>query len=247
MTKPVDTSAAVNIDAVAHQEGGFHAKVGRTAPMETHGVTQTRRPSLREGPRPRVPCKNPPPGSAPPENTFRPNPNDEVPRAADYRDDNDPEAEQTSASDTLGGATSADVHTGLGHPGQGQTSTELRHDGSHGRKKQGHGLVGVGASGVGNASKLVDPHLPEHADQRAQDKEEVGVVPNRGNVGGRLRRRGCRRRRRGWLLRCLGVLARYLNGSGMGAVSVVEMWLSICSRCEWGKSGSETYGCAQGG
>ncbi|KAJ9664111.1 hypothetical protein H2201_005351 [Coniosporium apollinis] len=183
MTKPVDTSAAVNVDAVAHQEGGFHAKVGRTAPMETHG----HKPGVLASEKDRVPefhAKTLPPGSAPPENTFRPNPNDEVPRAADYRDDNDPEAEQTSASDTLGGATSADVHTGLGHPGQGQTSTELRHDGSHGRKKQGHGLVGVGASGVGNASKLVDPHLPEHADQRAQDKEEVGVVPNRGNVGG---------------------------------------------------------------
>lgn len=45
-----------------------------------------------------------------------------------------------SAGDTLGGATSADVHDGLGHPGQGMTSNELHHDGQHGRKRQGQGI-----------------------------------------------------------------------------------------------------------
>ena len=49
----------------------------------------------------------------------------------------------TSAQDTLVGATSADVHTGYGHPGQGQSSAELR-DGS----KAAGGLQSVGASGA---------------------------------------------------------------------------------------------------
>lgn len=53
----------------------------------------------------------------------------------------------TGAADTLGGATSADVHQGLGHPGQGQTSTEVRHDGKHTATKERSGLEGAGASG----------------------------------------------------------------------------------------------------
>lgn len=44
------------------------------------------------------------------------------------------------------GSTSRDVHTGLGHPGSGQTSSELRHDGQSHRKHGGGGLEGVGAS-----------------------------------------------------------------------------------------------------
>lgn len=76
------------------------------------------------------------------------------------------------------------MHTGLGHPGQGQTSTEIRHDGSHGRKKEGHGLAGVGASGVGNDSKVVDGRDPEFANQRALDKEEGALAGQRGTVGG---------------------------------------------------------------
>lgn len=43
------------------------------------------------------------------------------------------------------GSTSQDVHKGMGHPGSGQTSTELRHDGHHGRKHEGAGLEGVGS------------------------------------------------------------------------------------------------------
>jgi hypothetical protein len=57
----------------------------------------------------------------------------------------DPESMRNDASDTLVGDTSADVHTGLGHPGQGMTSSELHHDGAHHRNRQGNGLEGVGA------------------------------------------------------------------------------------------------------
>jgi hypothetical protein len=79
------------------------------------------------------------------------------------------------ASSTITGATSADVHTGLGHPGSGQTSNETRHP-----KQGGSGLAGL-ASGVeqGNVRDLKD--LPEHAVQR-----NLGDVPagQRGNTGG---------------------------------------------------------------
>lgn len=92
----------------------------------------------------------------------------------------DPESEQTSASDTLGGATSGDVHTGLGHPGQGQTSQELHHDGQHGRKNQGQGLQGVGATAT--EFKTADPHDPDMKHLRALDKDEAEV--GRGTVGG---------------------------------------------------------------
>jgi hypothetical protein len=80
------------------------------------------------------------------------------------------------ASSTITGATSGDVHTGLGHPGQGQTSNELRHP----DKKGGSGLAGLADNvGQGNVGSLKDD--PRHADQR-----NLGDVPTgeRGNTGG---------------------------------------------------------------
>jgi hypothetical protein len=80
------------------------------------------------------------------------------------------------ASSTITGATSADVHTGLGHPGQGQSSHELR----HGEKKGGQGLSGLADSvGQGDVKSLKDD--PRHAVQR-----NLGDVPagERGNTGG---------------------------------------------------------------
>jgi hypothetical protein len=77
-----------------------------------------------------------PAGSAPEERTFAPN--------TAFRDDAvDEESTATSAADSLGGATSADVNKGLGKPMQGETSREERHE----RKRQGHGVMGVGAEG----------------------------------------------------------------------------------------------------
>jgi hypothetical protein len=69
------------------------------------------------------------------------------------------------------------VHDGLGHPGQGQTSSEL-HDNS--KKSGGAGLVRVADRlEQGNVKDLKD--LPEHAHQR-----NLGDVPTgqRGNTGG---------------------------------------------------------------
>jgi len=119
-----------------------------------------------------------PAGSAPADKTFKPNANDDAPPLTAHQSDNDPESERTKASDTIVGATSADVHTGYGHPGQGQSSRELRHDGGRG---QAGGLEAVGGSGA-QAHGLVDKRLPEHADQRVigSDKAQTG----QGNVGG---------------------------------------------------------------
>lgn len=79
------------------------------------------------------------PGTAPADRAFRPDPTSEVPGQA-----SNPQMQSgTSATDTLPGATSADVHQGYGHPGEGMTSQEL-HGGK--RKNNGAGLEGVGAN-----------------------------------------------------------------------------------------------------
>ena len=94
-------------------------------------------------------------GTAPASKTFAPNTqNETVPGQAANPLAVDPETEgqgATSAANAVPGATSADVHTGLGHPGSGQTSNELRHDGGKHRNADGAGLQGVGASGAGHA------------------------------------------------------------------------------------------------
>jgi hypothetical protein len=108
-----------------------------------------------------------PAGTAPPESTFQPNP------------DVNNQKMFHQASDTLQGATSGDVHTGLGHPGQGQSSSEL-HDGSKG----GQGLAGLAGNvkdqKAGGAIETLKDD-PTHAAQR-----NLGDVPTgqRGNAGG---------------------------------------------------------------
>jgi hypothetical protein len=74
-----------------------------------------------------------------------------------------------SASSTLTGSDSGTTYTGLGHPGQGQTSSELRHDGQQHRKRQGLGTVGLGE--VGQSQKEVNPQDPQFANQRALDQD----------------------------------------------------------------------------
>jgi hypothetical protein len=83
-----------------------------------------------------------PPSTAPKDSSFHPNAENEFPPLSNYaRDDQtDPESTRTDPLDTLGGDTSKDVDVGLGKPVYGEDSTELRHDGMHGRKYQRHGL-----------------------------------------------------------------------------------------------------------
>jgi len=57
------------------------------------------------------------------------------------------------------GATSGDVHTGYGHPGQDQTSSEKRDN-----KKQGQGLAGLAEGGSGI-------HGDENAEARKLQKD----------------------------------------------------------------------------
>jgi hypothetical protein len=82
------------------------------------------------------------------------------------------------ASDTISGATSADVHTGIGHPGQGQTSSELR-DGSAATGLAGRASNVKDQNAGGDIATLKDD--PRHAAQR-----NLGDVPTgqRGNAGG---------------------------------------------------------------
>ena len=110
------------------------------------------KPGVQASPADHVPefsAKTAPPGTAPPKDTYTPNPsgNDGIPGQANNPDMS---GRRTAALDTLPGSTSADVHNGLGHPGQGQTSNELRHGGPHTAKREGAGLegVGVGPRGV---------------------------------------------------------------------------------------------------
>lgn len=64
----------------------------------------------------------------------------------------------------------------MGHPGQGQTSSELRD-----KSKQGGGLAGVGASGVSSGNMGVDPDT--QPEQRAIGKEEGVMADKRGERG----------------------------------------------------------------
>ena len=94
-------------------------------------------------------------GTAPKESTFQPNPTSEIPGQANNDDvlrGHGKESTKVNASDTLGGATSADVHTGYGHPGQGQTAA----DNKHGREG---GLIGAGASGAQSTLGQTDQKL----------------------------------------------------------------------------------------
>jgi hypothetical protein len=75
------------------------------------------------------------------------------------------EETHTSASDTLVGATSAHLHQGYGHPGSGQTSTELRD------KKERSGFEGRGG----------DPSQPP-VPRDAQKDHRSGVRSDRENL-----------------------------------------------------------------
>jgi hypothetical protein len=150
-------------------------------------------------PPPKFTAETYPPGTAPKQDAYQPAPSNEVPLITNYDDQNvDPDSTTASAADTIGGATSSDVHTGLGHPSSSQTPTEIRHDGAHGLKKQTTGLKGVGAGGAdtrlpgdrvagmdNERGKGIDAGKPGFKSQRASDRDEAaGATGMRGTVGG---------------------------------------------------------------
>lgn len=181
-------SATKNTEAVANQ-GAFTSRIPPSEPMTTKGVrfrTSTGTPAtlsidctdstlrrtwyfantvnqhaigtkVGNDAYPEFQAETHPPGTAPKENSFQPQTQDEVPGQAH----NPHTTTRTEALD-FPGATSADVHTGLGHPGSGQTSNEPG-------KKQRSGLEGVGASAVDAIhSKRADVDRDQTAGQTDQ-------------------------------------------------------------------------------
>ena len=84
-----------------------------------------------------------PPGTAPPERSFGTVPNADIisPETTGEHAGKGEEA-VVSAKDTLVGATSKDVHKGLGHPGSGQPASQRKFH------KDRSGLEGRGANKV---------------------------------------------------------------------------------------------------
>ncbi|KAI4168439.1 MAG: hypothetical protein LQ348_007496, partial [Seirophora lacunosa] len=129
--------AARNADAMTNDQGEFQPHKPRDEPLSTHG----HKPGVLVGndTAPEFTAKTLPPGSAPADRTFKPNNISEVPGQADNPDvlrSHGKESTQTTAESTLGGATSGDVHQGLGKPIQGQSSSEL-HGGKAGAGREG--------------------------------------------------------------------------------------------------------------
>jgi hypothetical protein len=171
-----------NIDSVATpKQGEFKPSVQPSHAPQEHGG---HKPGVKASPgdyAPEFHTETYPPGTAPASSSFTPNTVNESGSQA-----NNPNVERghgkesvkTSAGDTLMGSTSQDVHTGLGHPGSGQTSSELRHDGQSHRKHGGGGLEGVGASRL----PAYERDLP---DQRGLEREQArgGQHGNKGTLG----------------------------------------------------------------
>ncbi|CZR54281.1 uncharacterized protein PAC_04164 [Phialocephala subalpina] len=118
-------------------QGEFHSSVPRSEPLTTKGHA----PGTKVGndAAPEFHAETIPAGTAPSSRTFEPQTQNEIPGQA--MNPHISKETWTKAEDTIGGATSVDVHTGYGHPGSGQTSNELRGDG----RKEKNGLAGVGA------------------------------------------------------------------------------------------------------
>ncbi|KAK2053048.1 hypothetical protein LY76DRAFT_525442 [Colletotrichum caudatum] len=157
-------SATRNIDSVNPQQGEIHPRVPRSEPLTTKG----HKPGVKVGndAHPEFHAQAYPAGTAPKENTFQPNPPDVPGRALN------PEAADYTAPNDFAGATSADVHTGLGKPMQGQTSNEVRGAHPRHRKKESAGLEGVGATGEDPIKKR---HLDEDFDAAA--RRNISEVP----------------------------------------------------------------------
>jgi len=171
--------AARNPDSMTNAQGEFKPSKPRDEPLETHG----HKPGTKASPAdfaPEFSAQTLPAGTAPKSSTFQPNPVGEVPGQADnpaVDRSHGKEGVRTDALSTLGGATSADVHKGLGHPGQGQTSTEIRHEGHHTSKKHTAGFEGAGApggSGLHGGEEGKSAEFKRLGDERGEDTRGPG-------------------------------------------------------------------------
>ncbi|KAI4255108.1 MAG: hypothetical protein LQ352_002737 [Teloschistes flavicans] len=164
--------ASRNPDAMTNAQGEFQPHKPRDEPETTHG----HKPGVLVGndSAPEFSAKTLPPGSAPADRTFKPNNISEVPGQADNPDvlrSHGKESTLTTASSTLGGATSQDVHTGLGKPIQGQVASDAK-------GAQGGGLAGVGASGAASGNQMTDERT--QPSQRGLEKEGGDLAGKRG-------------------------------------------------------------------
>ncbi|KAK9420835.1 putative SMP domain-containing protein [Seiridium unicorne] len=156
------TRANAASEAAKHEE--FSGKIQASDPITTKGHA----PGVKVGNdlRPEYHAEVFPAGTAPEEFSHQPNAEGEVPG----QQFNEFSTESTSASETLGGATSQTVHTGLGKPVQGQEEREKR--GAHVRtnKKEGTGLEGVGASVGIDSVRQKGADLPEGVSKGTRGK-----------------------------------------------------------------------------
>ncbi|KXH26164.1 hypothetical protein CSIM01_11434 [Colletotrichum simmondsii] len=158
-----------NVESINNKQGEFHPSVPRSEPLTTKGHA----PGTKVGndAYPEFHAQAYPAGTAPRENTFQPQNAQEIPGQA-----LNPEATTYTAAQDFPGATSGDVHTGLGKPVQGQTSAEL-HGANVGRRdKESAGLEGVGASGKDN--------FRERRLDVGQEPDTRGKTTNASNVLG---------------------------------------------------------------
>lgn len=120
-------------------------------------------------------AKTLPPGTAPKKDTYQPNPIDETPGQANNPDstNNEDSSGAALAADDFPGATSADVHQGLGHPGSGQTSSEIAHEGKSHRARDRTGLTGLAEGGSGMAGD-------ESQEAKNLQKDHVAGQPTSG-------------------------------------------------------------------
>ncbi|KAJ5331983.1 hypothetical protein N7476_001766 [Penicillium atrosanguineum] len=169
-----------NVESVTHQQGSFKPSIAREGPITDKG----HKPGVKVNEadqRPEYHMESFPPGTAPASNSYTSNTN-EVGSQADNPNvlrAHGKESTYTSPADTLTGATSQDVHTGLGKPLQGQSGVELAHDGAHGRKKQSSGLGGVGATHEHRGLER------QFVNQRGLEREEGANAGTRGNKADR--------------------------------------------------------------
>ncbi|KAF8241972.1 hypothetical protein K440DRAFT_607998 [Wilcoxina mikolae CBS 423.85] len=167
-------NTAANPDSVSNQ-GPFHASKPRDHPMTTKG----HKPGLKTSPADSIPtfqAQTLPPGTAPKDRSFTPNNIENIIGDSIY----------PTGTEGIPGSTSADVHTGYGHPGQGMTSREIRHDGQQqgkGGKKQRLGLAKHAAEYTAGKSQELGGADPRGDDRQRALGKEVPRGANRGNKG----------------------------------------------------------------
>jgi hypothetical protein len=173
-----DSKATKNPDSLTPAQGEFSARVPPSEPLTTKGHQVGKKVSPADH-APEFSAQVLPAGTAPKDKTFTPHPENEVPGQADNPD-------VVGRADPLDfpGATSGDVHTGLGHPGSGQTSTELHGSG----KKERVGLAGAGAQGgTGLREDGMNREFRELARERGMGEHgPINSRPRDGGAGGEV-------------------------------------------------------------